>query len=638
MGAGDYGVYWDRVDVGTVMLPAGASTITLTRNTQLADVYVKSLELVQESALAARNTRIANARANTTWFSDCPYGLMFQYGSWGFPNNVGTAKSLNQQAADFNVAQFVSMVQNTGASYVVWSISWWGFHVDAPINEINSIVTAAGGPANPGLTSNVDLIGNIAAALKAVGIRFMLYYHTGDEDTGWWPYQSFPTSFSANGSGDRSTFFAHWRTVVEAIGNRYGTNLDGFFFDDGIIYYPAPFEALEASARAGNPNRLISWNNSTLQLPRLTDFQDVFFGERGPNYTNKGGISLGSSPVGGDGVYTAGPQVGLLQHGMFTLDTDWGIHSQNQKIAPNGTTSANLISWVSSASSRGVPLTLDLMMYEDGTLADVDLAAINDLRQAIHGTVEPVPTGTVMVNDTDAAITYTGTWTHATGRGSGDYSDDVHWTATVGNSFSYTFTGTGIDVLGPKSNVSGNFTVTVDGVLIGTFSQYAASGYQAQAVLYSARHLAAGSHTIKLTMQTGRYLQLDSLRVVPNPRTINDNDPSITYSGGWTRSTGRGVGDYGDDLHWTKTNGASATIAFTGTGIDLIGPMEPTDGTASVTLDGVAVSTIKATYSGSYSPQQHYLGFRNLAAGPHTVVVTKTGGQYLQLDAAVIWP
>ncbi|MFC5804095.1 hypothetical protein [Streptomyces formicae] len=618
---------WQRIDAGTLTLPSGTSTITLTRNTFTNDLYVKSLELVRESAVAARQQRIAAARADTTWFSQGGYGLMFQYGSWGFPDNVGTAKPLHQQAADFHVPTFVKLVQETGAAYVIWSFSWWGYHPDMPVSAIESIT------GDPSFTADRDLIGEIAAALKAVGIRFLLYYHTGSEESAWWTKQNFPTSFSADGSGDRSTFLAHWKSVVTEIGTALGRDLDGFFFDDGIIYYPAPFESLQQAARAGNPDRLVSWNSWA--LPRLTDFQDVYFGE-----ASQGQSQTGSAGAGGNGVFTSGPYQGLLQHGMFTMDGDWGVHTQGgDKITTlSSVTSSAAIGWATSAASRNVPISFDLMMYEDGAVADSDLRILNDVRQAVHGSPAAVPTGTTVVNDTDPAIGYSGAWTHAAGRGSGDHGDDVHWTTANGASFTYTFTGTGIDVIGPRSSSSRNFTVTVDGTLIGTFSQYAASGYQAQAVLYSARHLAPGTHTIKVTKVDGTYLQLDALRVVPTPRTLNDTDPAIGYGGAWTHAAGRGVGDHGDDVHWTTANGATATVTFTGTGIDVLGPMEPSDGTATVRLDGTQVATIKATHNGAYSPQQHYWGIRNLTPGTHTVQLTKTGGTYFQLDAVKIWP
>jgi hypothetical protein len=623
---------WNRVSAGTVTLPTGTSTIVLSRDTLAHDIYVKSIELLRVSDVSAYNSRVSAARADTTWLSEAGYGLMFQYGSWGFPNNVGPAKSLNQQAADFNVSAFVDMVTATGAAYVIWSISWWGYHLDAPLSSPDSIVTAEGGPASPGLTATRDLIGAVAAACQAAGIRFMMYYHTGDEDSAWWPYQDWPATFATNGTGNRSTFFSNWIEVVSEIGTRYGTNLDGFFFDDGmVLYYPAAYEQLHAAARSGNPSRLVSWNNWI--LPRVTDFQDVWFGEG-----SAGQSQAGSAAPGGNGVFTSGPYQGLLQHGMFTMDGDWGVHTQNTKIATNsGTTSSAAIGWATSAVSRRVPISFDLMMYEDGTVAASDLAILNDVRQAIRGTAPPVPTGTTTINDSDSGIAYTGSWTYATGRNAGDYDNDVHWTATNGNSFSYTFTGTGIDVIGPKSNVSALFSVTIDGAAIGQFSQYAAT-YTPAVVLYGARNLAPARHTITVSKVSGSYLQLDALRIVPNPTMLNDTDASITYAGTWTHGANRNAGDYDNDVHWTATNGDSATIAFTGTGIDYIGPMETADGTANVILDGVQVGTTQASYSGSYTPQQFLYQVRGLAGGAHTLKLAKTGGSYLQIDAFQIWP
>jgi hypothetical protein len=623
---------WNRVVAGTLALPAGTSTITLTRTTLTHDVDVKSLELVRSGDVSARNTRIASARADTTWLSQSRYGLMFQYGSWGYPHNVGPAKTPDQQAADFDVPAFVAMAKETGAAYVIWSISWWGYHLDAALSSPDAIVTAAGGPASPGLSTARDLVGDVAAACQAAGIRFMLYYHTGDEDSAWWPYQQWPATFATNGTGDRSTFFANWTRVVSEIGTRYGTNLDGFFFDDGmVLYYPAAYEQLHAAARSGNAARLVSWNNWV--LPAVTDFQDVWFGEG-----STGGTQTGSAATGGNGVFTSGPYQGLLQHGMFTMDGDWGVHSANSTIATSsGVTSSAAIGWATGAATRNVPISFDLMMYEDGTVNPTDLAILNDVRQAVHGTAPSVPTGTTTVNDSDPGITYNGSWTHGTGRGAGDYSDDVHYAAANGASFSYAFTGTGIDVIGPKSSASNHFTVALDGVTIGQFSQNAAA-YTPQAVLYGARHLKPGSHTITVTKVDGSYLQLDALRVVPNPVTVNDTDPTLSYSGSWTHATGRGAGDYGDDVHYAAANGASVTLSFTGTGVDYIGPMSAADGTADVFLDGTRVGGTTAIYSGTYTPQQFLYQVRGLTPGAHTLQLVKTGGSNLQVDAFQIWP
>ena len=627
---------WQRIDMGQISLAAGTSTLTLTRTGTLSgDLKVKALELIPSSQLSNYKSMVAAARADTTWFSQSKYGLMFQYGSWGFPNNVGTAKSLNQQATDFNVDTFMSLVTESGAAYVVWSFSWWGYHIDAPITEIDTIVTDAGGPASPGLTASRDLIGEIATACQNAGIKFLLYYHTGDEDSAWWPYQDFPTGFSANGTGDRTTFLDNWTSVITAIGNQYGTKLDGFFFDDGVIYYPAPFQAMEQAARTGNANRLISWSGSPIGGLNVTDFQDVFFGE-----ASQGQSWIGSAAAGGNGVFTAGPATGLLQQGMSTLDSDWGVHSQGQKIAPNSSlapTSSAAIDWLQSAASRNVPVTLNLMMYEDGTVADVDRRMLVDVRQAVHGTAPVVPSGTTVVNDTDSGITYTGTWTHSTGRAVGDYDDDVHYTTTNGDSFSYTFNGTGIDYISETNSDEGQIDVYIDGILVISVDA-SSSTRQAQKVLYGARHLTPGQHTFKAVKMSGTYMLLDALRVVPNPTMVNDTAASITYDSTWTYSSNRGSGDYDNDVHYTSTNGGTATITFTGTGIDYIGPMESEDGTANVIVDGVQVGTTKASYSGSYTAQQYLYQVRGLTPGTHTLKLVKTGGTYVQIDAFQIWP
>jgi len=402
------------------------------------------------------------------------------------------------------------------------------------------------------------------------------YYHGGTEDAAWWPYQHFPAGFSATGTGDRSTFLRNWETVVTEIGNRYGANLDAFLFDDGMIYYPAPFEKLERVARAGNPKRLVSWN--AWIMPRFTDFQDIYFGEG-----SHGEPMRGSAPPGGTGIFNSGPQEGLLQQGMFVMDGDWGVHTQGGGVIKTdpSVTSAAAIGWARSAASRNVPISFDLMMYEDGTVAPSDLAILNDVRQSVYGTVETTPTG-------------------------------VHSTAAHGDSLSFTFDGTGVDVLGPPSHGDQRFSVTLDGSVIGDFSAFAEKDTQ-RVVVYSARHLSAGKHTVALTKPGSLDVKPYAFRVVPNPTVLNDKP-------------------------YTLTDGEPLTVQFVGTGIELIGSMEPHGATANVSVDGAHLSTIQTGYPGPYAPRQHYWGVYDLKPGPHTLHLSKTSGASLQIDQLKITP
>jgi hypothetical protein len=360
---------WTKQPAGIISLPAGTSTLRLVRTSASANVLMKSLELIRESDRAAYEQRIADFKVDSTWFSQAGYGLMFQYGAWGYPE-TGDRKSLEDQANDFDVPAFVEMVKGTGASYVIWSSTWWEYKINAPIASVDSYY------GDSSHTSSRDLIGEVMDALDAEGIDFMLYYHRGQvSEAPWFLDESFPiTEFTERGTGDRSVFFDSWETIITEIGNRYGEKLDGWFFDSGMVYYPAPFERMGAAARAGNPNRLVSYNPWV--AVRMTDFQDVMFGEN-----HKGTTITGTADAGGDGILTDGPSEGLLQHGMFKMENDWGVHSEDQAIITS-ITAENAVSYVENAKAYNVPLSFNMMMWEDGTVSQDSLDVLEAVRLA----------------------------------------------------------------------------------------------------------------------------------------------------------------------------------------------------------------------------------------------------------------
>ncbi|MEV4511672.1 hypothetical protein AB0K00_22175 [Dactylosporangium sp. NPDC049525] len=489
---------WLKIDVGALALPAGASTVELRRTGTISgDAQVKSVELIRSVDYAAYQARIASRRAaaNLSWLRQAKYGLMFQYGSWGFPSGGGPAKSLEAQANDFNVAGFVNTVKQTGAAYVIWSFSWWGYRPDMPNTALDNIMANGGA-----FTAQRNLIGEIAAALHAENIRFALYYHEGKEESAFWQKQNFPASFAGTGTGDRSTFFTNWKNIVGEIGQRLGTNLDGFFFDDGMVYYPARFEELETVARTGNPSRTVSWNSWV--YPRFTEFQDVWFGE-----LNTGQGTPPGAPAGGNGILTAGPNQGLLEHGMFAMESDWGIHGRGQQIGGTNFDSNWAIARVTAAAARSVPLSFNMMMYEDGTVSAQSLGVLSQLNSSVRGT----PSGQ-LVNNTNPSITYTGAWSVSSGRGVGDYLDDVRYTTTNGDAVSYTFTGRGVDLVTEKFSDQGNVDVYLDGVFQQTVNTSNPTRL-AQQTVYSKNWTASGSHTIRAVKRDGRYMLLDAFRV-----------------------------------------------------------------------------------------------------------------------------
>lgn len=348
--------------------------------------------------------------------------------------------------------------------------------------------------------------------------------------------------------------------------------------------------------------------------------------------------------------------------------------------------------------------------------ASMDAAAVTDV---------------VYINDDDSHIQYKGSWSPNTGRSFGDYKDDVHFTERDGDSFEYTFTGTGIDLLTEKDQGLGDMIVTLDDGTPETVSAYTNGEREVQQVLYSAAGLTNGSHTLKVVKQSGQYMLLDALKVtmeIPtggqnstispasadfdkateqqkditvtlslngntltgiendgvmlseddytvvndqlnikkeylaklpvgttdfvvafsagNSQTltvrvsdttgiryelINNDDPAIKYNGSWSRSTGRGMGDYKDDVQYTETNGDSFEYSFRGTGIQLFTEVDQSQGDMDIYVDGQFKETVSAYRNGRLA-QQNLYSISGLPDGQHTLKAVKKSGRFMLLD------
>jgi hypothetical protein len=120
---------------------------------------------------------------------------------------------------------------------------------------------------------------------------------------------------------------------------------------------------------------------------------------------------------------------------------------------------------------------------------------------------------------------------------------------------------------------------------------------------------------------------------------VDDTDTRATYTGAWSTSTGRKLGDYGDGVHATKSNGASVTVTFTGTGLDLLAETNTDQGTFSATVDGVPDTRKAWTQRGTTRlAQQVVYSVKGLSKGPHTVKLTSTSTSFFLVDAFVVVP
>ncbi|WNR45684.1 polysaccharide lyase family 8 super-sandwich domain-containing protein [Paenibacillus roseipurpureus] len=108
---------------------------------------------------------------------------------------------------------------------------------------------------------------------------------------------------------------------------------------------------------------------------------------------------------------------------------------------------------------------------------------------------------TTIVDDSNASITYSGSWTHTSDANFYNATKSVTGTTTVAGTgkATYTFTGTTVRVYAKKLAGGGMVDVKVDGVSRGTFDTYSSTDVY-KAKVFELTGLTSGSHTIELSM------------------------------------------------------------------------------------------------------------------------------------------
>ena len=131
--------------------------------------------------------------------------------------------------------------------------------------------------------------------------------------------------------------------------------------------------------------------------------------------------------------------------------------------------------------------------------------------------------------------------------------------------------------------------------------------------------------------QSGSTAQL----IGPGETFVNDNDPSVIYTGSFTYDLGTPQNLQGD-IHYTNTNG-SIEYTFEGTGIKWFGEKVFNRGKAEVFIDGESMGVIDQ-YDQGVLYQQLIWEVKDLPEGTHTIKIVNLS-EYTCVDGfAVIKP
>mgnify|MGYP000914219000 CR=1 FL=1 len=224
-------------------------------------------------------------------------------------------------------------------------------------------------------------------------------------------------------------------------------------------------------------------------------------------------------------------------------------------------------------------------------------------------------------DDRSSAITYTGSWSQVAD--SSAVSGTLTRTKTVGDTASFTFTGTGVRLITATGTDHGYFKVSIDGgeaQLVTSAHVDTEQNKPTQLEAYRIENLSPGQHTIKVEnvgFDGANVVDIDAFDVLGSTAVqapiYNDSDTSFfTFTGSWQYATGKNwtQGDHSGDETFSKTAGDSYTFTFTGVGFDIIAPFSSNHGSATVTVDGQEVGQTKEDVTSEATPQQTVFSWR----------------------------
>ena len=130
----------------------------------------------------------------------------------------------------------------------------------------------------------------------------------------------------------------------------------------------------------------------------------------------------------------------------------------------------------------------------------------------------------------------------------------------------------------------------------------------------------AGNPHIIYNKNSGKVLTAGD-SILANWKKVDDNDASITYSGGW--STFQGNPGFNGTEHYCTTKGASAKFTFTGVKARYYGYLRGDLDIAEIRVDGKYITKVNCSYGNEYDVVLYETEL--LPYGTHTLEVLSTG-------------
>lgn len=338
------------------------------------------------SPLHAVDTASANVSnpANTDWFARAGCGVFVHFLA-KLQNNPETLPSLGRQTSwdecvrGFDVERFAEAMREAGAGYVIFTVNQQTRFLIAPNAAFDRITGCAPGEA----CATRDLVLDLHAALSRRSIPLLLYT-TGDG-----PCADAKAAAAFGWATPVTTNYAHrWAEVFREYSLRYGDKVKGWWVDGcyrvhgNLAYNDETLGILARALKAGNPAAILAMNNGVEDRVRpYTPHEDFTAGEQ---------EVFRDLPLSR---FVGGAQWHILSFLGFPalgnpLGAGWGQPGVRYP-------AAELAEYIADVNERGGVVSIDVLVYRDGTLDRSQLETLRRLRPLLAAAQsrQPAPPG-----------------------------------------------------------------------------------------------------------------------------------------------------------------------------------------------------------------------------------------------------